>query len=82
MQHTRTADWQERELAQLRNEVAVLTRLVRAITPHGHGMETSTPQKTRSKKRTIRSTALKHLPLGALAGDPGASQGRLAPRLA
>jgi hypothetical protein len=66
MQHTRAADWQERELAQLRNEVAVLTRLVRAITPHGHestdthghGMETSTPQKTLSKKRTIRYARL------------------------
>jgi hypothetical protein len=62
MQHTSTANWQERELAQLRKEVAVLSRLVRAITPHGHestdtpghGMETSTSQRTLAKKRPRR----------------------------
>jgi hypothetical protein len=62
MQHTRAANWQERELAQLQDEVAVLRRLVRAITPPGHestdtqrhDVEPSAPQSTPSKKRKIR----------------------------
>jgi hypothetical protein len=59
VQHTQASDWYDHEVAQLEDEVALLTRLIAAIRPLGKtdansqrpGMETSTRQSpTRSKK--------------------------------
>jgi hypothetical protein len=59
VQHTQASDWYDREVAQLQDEVALLTRMIAAIRPLGKtdansqrpGMETSTRQgPTRSKK--------------------------------
>jgi hypothetical protein len=62
VEKTHVSDWREREVAQLRDEVAFLRRLLQISAPrgqesadtHGYGSETSAPQRTLSKKKTLR----------------------------